>query len=68
MIDLFDQWYFKVFAIVFIWALAQHLLAGVRHLLSDIDVGSLLPAGRRSAWIVNIAGFAVALLAAVVLI
>ena len=68
VIDLFDQWYFKVFAIVFIWALAQHLLAGVRHLLSDIDVGSLLPAGRRSAWIVNIAGFAVALLAAVVLI
>ncbi len=64
VIDLFDQGYFKVLAIVFIWALAHHLLAGIRHLLSDIDIGSLLPAGRRSAWIVNIAGLAVALLAA----
>ncbi len=64
VIDLFAQGYFKVLAIVFIWALAHHLLAGIRHLLSDIDIGSLLPAGRRSAWIVNIAGLAVALLAA----
>lgn len=68
VIHLFDGWYFKIFAIVFIWALAHHLLAGVRHLLSDIDVGSLLPAGRRSAWIVNIGGLAMALLAAGVLI
>lgn len=67
-VDLFDEWYFKVFAIIFIWALAHHLLAGVRHLLSDIDVGSLLPAGRRSAWIVNSAGLAVALVAAKILI
>ena len=64
VIELFDQGYFKVSSIAFIWALAHHLLAGIRHLLSDIDVGSLLPAGRRSAWIVNIAGLAVALLAA----
>ncbi|MEO8628095.1 MAG: succinate dehydrogenase, cytochrome b556 subunit [Betaproteobacteria bacterium] len=64
VIDLFDQWHFKVVASVFIWALAHHLLAGVRHLLNDIDIGSLLPAGRRSAWIVNVAGLVVALLAA----
>ena len=63
VIRLFGEWYIKVVAIVFIWALAHHLLAGVRHLLSDIDIGSLLPAGRRSAWIVNIAGLIVALLA-----
>ncbi len=68
VIDLFDHWYSKGIAIVFIWALAHHLLAGVRHLLSDIDIGSLLPAGRRSAWIVNIAGVVVALLAAGVLL
>jgi succinate dehydrogenase / fumarate reductase cytochrome b subunit len=29
--------------ILLIWALAHHLLAGVRHLLSDIDIGSQLP-------------------------
>ena len=64
---LFHQWPFKVAAIVFIWALAHHLLAGTRHLLSDIDIGSLLPAARRSAWIVNVGGLAVALLAVGVL-
>lgn len=50
--------------IVLSWALAHHLLAGMRHLLSDIDIGSQLPAARRSAWIVNLGGVAVALLAA----
>lgn len=64
VVHLLDKWAFKAVAIVFIWALAHHLLAGVRHLLSDIDVGSRLPPARRSAWMVNIGGLAVALLAA----
>lgn len=59
-----DQFVFKAIAVLFIWALAHHLLAGIRHLLSDIDIGSLLPAARRSAWLVNVSGVAVALLAA----
>jgi len=50
--------------IVLTWALAHHMLAGIRHLLSDIDIGAQLPASRRSAWIANIGGLAVALLAA----
>ena len=54
----------KVAVIVFTWALAHHLLAGIRHLLSDIDIGSQLRAARSSAWIVNVGGVAVALLAA----
>ena len=58
----------KAGAIVFVWALTHHLLAGVRHLLSDIDLGSRLPVARRSAWAVNGAGLAVALLAAGVLL
>lgn len=62
--DLFGQAAFKLVALVFIWALAHHLFAGVRHLLSDIDIGSRLPVMRRSAWIVNIGGLAVVLLAA----
>ncbi len=68
VVDLFGHWYFELAAIAFVWALAHHLLAGVRHLLSDIDIGSGLPAGRRSAWIVNIAGLVIALLAAGVLL
>lgn len=61
---MFSRWQFKAFAIVTIWALAHHVLAGVRHLLSDVDVGSQLPAARRSAWAVNCTAVAVMLLAA----
>jgi len=64
VIRLFDKLAFRGTAIVFVWALAHHLLAGIRHLLSDVDIGSQLPAARRSAWIVNVGGIAVALLAA----
>lgn len=68
VIELFDKWFVKWALILLIWSLAHHLLAGVRHLLSDIDVGSLLPAARRSAWVVNLTGVAVALLAAAALL
>jgi succinate dehydrogenase / fumarate reductase cytochrome b subunit len=54
----------KIAVVVWTWALAHHLLAGVRHLLMDVDVGSLLQPARRSAWAVNVAGVIVALLAA----
>ena len=63
VISLFDELTFRAAAIVFVWVLTHHLLAGIRHLLSDIDVGSQLPASRRSAWAVNLGGIAVALLA-----
>lgn len=67
VIALFNAWTFKAVAIVFVWALAHHLLAGVRHLLSDIDIGSQLASARRSAWSVNLGGLVVALVAAGVL-
>lgn len=59
---LFNQWAFKGLALLLIWALTHHLLAGVRHLLSDIDIGSHLPAARTSAWIVNCGAVVIALL------
>ena len=65
---LLDGGAFKSALIVLAWALAHHLLAGVRHLLSDIDVGSLLPSARRSAWTVNVVGVVAALSAAWVLL
>lgn len=55
---------FKAAVILWVWALSHHLLAGVRHLLMDVGVGSYLPQARRSAWAVNIGGFAMALLTA----
>jgi succinate dehydrogenase cytochrome b subunit len=67
VLGMFDQWAFKGLVVVFIWALSHHLLAGIRHLLSDVDIGSHLLAARRSAWVVNVAGIAVAVFAAGVL-
>lgn len=54
--------------VLVLWALAHHVLAGVRHLLSDFDVGSPLRLARRSAWFVNLGGVAVAAMAAGVLL
>lgn len=36
------------------WSLLHHLLAGIRFLLIDLEVGAGLPSARRSAWAVNI--------------
>lgn len=36
------------------WSLIHHLLAGIRFLLIDIEVGVNLPAARISAWFVNV--------------
>ena len=64
VIGMLDDVWVKGVVIVLTWAMAHHLLAGIRHLLSDIDIGSQLPAARHSAWIVNLGGAGVALLAA----
>ena len=53
---------------ILVWALAHHMLAGVRHLLTDFNVGSPLRLARRSAWLVNMGGVTVALFAAGVLL
>ena len=54
--------------VLVVWAIAHHVLAGVRHLLSDFDLGLPLRLARRSAWFVNLGGLALALLAAGVLL
>ena len=61
---LFGQFVFKTVVVIVVWALAHHVLGGVRHPLTDFDIGSPLRLARRSAWFVNLAGIAVALLAA----
>lgn len=54
--------------VLVVWAIAHDVLAGVRHFLSDFDLGLPLRLARRSAWFVNLGGLALALLAAVVLL
>jgi succinate dehydrogenase / fumarate reductase cytochrome b subunit len=47
--------------LLFVWIFFHHLLCGVRFLLLDAGVGCKLQQARRSAWFVNVAGFAMAL-------
>ena len=68
MVAWFTHWPVKAALVIVVWALATHVLAGVRHLLSDFDIGSPLRLARRSAWFVNLAGVAVALITAGVLL
>ncbi|NUN62475.1 MAG: succinate dehydrogenase, cytochrome b556 subunit [Burkholderiaceae bacterium] len=54
---------FQAVVVVLVWALAHHVLAGVRHMLTDINIGSTLHKARRSAWVVNLTAAALALVA-----
>lgn len=65
---MFDLMPVKGIAVILLWALSHHLFAGVRHLLTDFNLGSPLRTARRSAWFVNVGGVVVALLAAGVLL
>ena len=67
VLSLFTHFVPKAALVVVVWAFAHHVLAGVRHLLSDFDIGSPLRSARRSAWVVNLCGVALALLTAAAL-
>ncbi|HEX6796049.1 MAG TPA: succinate dehydrogenase, cytochrome b556 subunit [Casimicrobiaceae bacterium] len=65
---LLDGWPSRIAIVLLVWGLSHHLLAGVRHLLMDIDVGSVLSSARRSAYVVNVAAAALAIVAALALL
>jgi len=44
----------KIILIVLLWSLLHHLLAGIRYLLLDIDVGIERQQARSTAWLVII--------------
>lgn len=58
---LFAPSWQAVVAAVFVWALAHHVLAGIRHLLMDIGIGSGLAQARASARLTLVVALAVAL-------
>ncbi len=60
--DLLSSPFWIATAAVLLWALVHHVLAGVRHLLMDVGVGSELVRARASARMVLIAAPALALL------
>ena len=50
----------KLVALVLVWAIAHHFLAGIRFLFSDLHVGVALAPARASAWVVNLGGVVLA--------
>jgi succinate dehydrogenase / fumarate reductase cytochrome b subunit len=53
---LLHGWPLRLAGALLLWALAHHLLAGLRVLLIDADLGVERRVARRSAWWVNVAG------------
>jgi succinate dehydrogenase / fumarate reductase cytochrome b subunit len=43
-----------ILTVLLVWSFSHHLLAGIRHLLLDIDIGVERSQARASAWLVNL--------------
>ena len=41
-------------SVLLVWSLSHHLLAGIRHLLLDVEIGLDKATARLSAWLVNL--------------
>ena len=50
------SWFGSLWLLGLMWALMHHLLAGIRYLLIDADVGVEKPLARQTAWLVTIVG------------
>ena len=48
-VALVDNLFVKLILFVLLWALMHHLLAGIRFLLIDVDIGVKIDAARKSA-------------------
>jgi succinate dehydrogenase / fumarate reductase cytochrome b subunit len=54
----------KALAVLFCWAISHHILAGIRFILLDFDVGVERTVARQTAWLVNVCAIIATALAA----
>jgi succinate dehydrogenase / fumarate reductase cytochrome b subunit len=59
---LFTNTFVKLIMFLFLWGLMHHLLAGIRYLLIDIDLGVERPLYRQTAWAVTLVAPVLALI------
>lgn len=59
---LFGSAWVRLLLFLFLWGLMHHLLAGIRYLLIDIDIGVDKPLFRQTAWGVIVAAPLLALI------
>ncbi len=58
VLAMIDSLPFQLLLFLMLWILLHHLLAGIRYLLIDMDLGVDRVVARRSAWLVIVSGFA----------
>lgn|SRR3990167_6907685 len=67
--DVLHDWSGSFITMFLVWtvlaAFLYHLVAGVRHLLSDVHIGSSLQGGRRTALFVLVISFCLIILAGI---
>ena len=57
MVLILNTWPAKTMGVFFIWALIHHLIAGLRHLLLDLQIGNDLIMARLSSKTVLLVSF-----------
>jgi succinate dehydrogenase / fumarate reductase cytochrome b subunit len=68
VVSLFDHWGTRLLFILLLWGFTHHLLAGIRYLLIDIDIGVGRESSRITAWCVIAGGIIVLFLSALLLL
>lgn len=58
VLALFQYRVVRLAGVLFLWSYVHHLLAGIRFILLDVDIGIRLQVARITAWIVNAVGIA----------
>jgi len=65
--SVLSHWAVKLLVIGLVWAYLHHLLAGIRHMMLDLDYGTELPAARAASMAVLVTGIALTVIFAVML-
>ncbi len=63
LVNFLNQLPGRILVLLLVLVGTHHLLAGVRHLFQDIDIGITRSGGRRGAWLVLAGGLLAAVLA-----
>lgn len=58
VVILFQYRVVRLAGVILLWSYVHHLLAGIRFILLDVDIGIRLQIARVTAWIVNLVGIA----------
>lgn len=56
MLSILHSMPVKLLVTLLVWTIVHHVLAGIRFLLMDMNLGEQLAVAKLSAWIVNTAG------------